>query len=231
MSTSEEAPRPRRRRIAGERSRSPGRGPEDKPSSPPAPAPPAPVRPRPSPPPPSGATAGAPEQPARPRWALWFPALVAVTVIATVLAAVFGYQASRADEAPAAAAAPAKDAVASAVDATGALLSFRFDTLPQELEAESSLMTPAYSQRFGSTFSAQARARLTEQQVNISTRVLAAAQVECGEDCPSDRAQVLVFFDKVTTKGGGEPDYSPNRAIVSMQLDDGAWLVDDIRTV
>lgn len=147
-----------------------------------------------------------------------------------VLAAVFGYRAYRADDEPVAVM-PDKNVVASAVDATTALLSFRFDTLDRELAAESSLMTPAYAQRFGSTFSANARARLTEQQVNISSTVLAAARMECGEDCATDRAQVLVFFDKVTTKGGSEPDYSPNRAIVSMQLDGGAWLVDDIATV
>ena len=150
-------------------------------------------------------------------------------MIAAVLAAVFGFRAYQAEETVAAP--PAKDAVASAVDATGTLLSFRFDTLPQELEDEASLMTPGYAQRIGATFSPQAMARLTEQQVRTKSTVLAAARLECGDDCPTDRAQVLVFVDKLTTKGGSEADYSPNRVVVSMQLDHGEWLVDDIATV
>jgi methylphosphotriester-DNA--protein-cysteine methyltransferase len=153
-----------------------------------------------------------------------------VTVIAAVLAAVLGYRASRAQADPAAAA-PAKDAVASAADATETLLSFRYDTLARELDEEASLMTQAYAQRFGSTFSAQARARLTEQQMMTESTVLAAARLECGEDCPSDRVQVLVFFDKMTTKGAGDPEYTPDRAILSMQRDGSVWLVDEIRTV
>jgi len=149
-------------------------------------------------------------------------------VIAAVLAAVFGYRAHHAEGAVAAA--PAKDEVASAVDATGTLLSFSYDTLSTELEAENSLMTPAYAQRFGATFSPQAMARLSEQQVTTTSEVLAAARLECGEDCPADRVQVLVFVDKVTTKAGAEPDYSPNRVVVSMRLAGEEWLVDDIAT-
>jgi hypothetical protein len=100
-----------------------------------------------------------------------------------------------------------------------------------ELEQEADLMTPAYAQRFGLTFSPKARAGLAEQQVTTRSTVLAAAKMECGEECPTDRAQVLVFVDKMTTKGSGEPEYTPDRVIVSMQLDGRVWLVDDIRTV
>lgn len=222
MSTSDEAPRPRRRRIAGERSL------PRVPSA--APAPPAASRPRPPDARRAPLAAGRLEKPTGPGWALWLSALVAVTVITTVLAAVFGYRAYQAQGDPAAAA-PAKDAVASAADATETLLSFRFDTLTSELEQEASLMTPAYAQRFDATFSAKALARLAEQQVTTRSTVLAAAPLECGEDCQADRRQVLVFVDKMTTRGGGEPEYSPDRVIVSMQRDGPVWLVDDIQTV
>ena len=223
MSTSEEVPRPRRRRIAGERSRPRVPTAEATDAAANRPKPPAP-----SPRPPA-ASVGL-DKPTRPGWALWLPALVAITVIATVLAAVFGYRASQAQGDPATTA-PAKDAVASAADAAETLLSFRFDTLTDELQQEAGLMTPAYAQRFGSTFTAKARARLTEQQVVTRSTVLAAAPVDCGEDCRTDRAQVLVFVDKMTTRGGGEPEYAPDRVIVTMQRDGTVWLVDDVETV
>ena len=150
-------------------------------------------------------------------------------MVAAVLAVVFGYRAYRAEDAVASV--PAKDAVASAAAATETLLSFRFDTLTTELEAEKGLMTPAYAQRFAATFSPEAMTRLTEHQVRVESTVLAQAPLECGEDCPRDRLQVLVFVDKLTTKAGGEPDYAPNRVVVSMQLVGEEWLVDDITVV
>jgi len=160
----------------------------------------------------------------------WLVLLLAVTLAAGATAAVVGYRAYSAEVAPAASG-PAKDAVASASDAVTTLLSFRHNTLERELAAEAALMTPAYEQRFALTFSDQAKARLTQQRVSVASTVLAAAPLECGEDCPANRVQVLVFFDKLTTKAGAEPDYTPNRVIVSMQLEGDSWLVDDIATI
>lgn len=118
-----------------------------------------------------------------------------------------------------------EDAVAPAGQAAEALLSFRYDTLDQELESERGLMTDSYADEFLNVFPPQAKAMTTRQQSTVESRVLAAAPLECGEECSDESVQVLVFLDTETTVAGEAPEVAPNRAVMTMQGHDGEWRV------
>jgi Mce-associated membrane protein len=199
----------RRRRIAGERSRpaervaqrpAPPRGPRRPPSAP-------------------SAAGWRPD-----RWTLaWFVPLCVLAVVAAGFAIGLGVRELR-DGDPLDAAAR-EDAVAPAGQAAEALLSFRYDTLDQELESERGLMTGAYADEFLNVFPEEAQDVTTQRQATVESRVLAAAPLECGAECSDDSVRVLVFLDTETTVAGEAPKVSPNRAVMTMQRADGAWRV------
>ncbi len=153
----------------------------------------------------------------------WFVPLCVLAVVAVGLAIGFGVREWRDDDPLDAAA--REDAVAPAGQAAEALLSFRYDTLDQELESERDLMTDSYADEFLNVFPPQAKALTTRRQSTVESRVLAAAPLECGEECSDDSVQVLVFLDTETTVAGAAPEVAPNRVVMTMQRDNGAWRV------
>ena len=215
----------RRRRIAGERAR----------ATPPAPRPPAGPRPA------AKTSPGKPEPKRRPERSspaadrpaarrlgrgtyAWFVPLCVVALVAVALAVWFGYRDYRGGQLEDA----REDAVAPAGQAVEALLSYRHDTLESELESEAELMTGSYADEYRNIFPEQARELTAKAKATVESTVLAAAPLECGDDCSPDRVDVLVYFDKTETVAGEPPDTSANRAVVSMRREDGTWLVDGI---
>jgi Mce-associated membrane protein len=205
----------RRRRIAGERSR-PGERPAPKAAAPKQASPPRGPRKPPSAP---SATGWRPNR----QTLAWFVPLCVLSVVAAGFAIGLGVL-ELTDDDPLDAAAR-EDAVAPAGQAAEALLSFRYDTLDQELESERGLMTDSYADEFLNVFPPQAREVTTDRQATVESRVLAAAPLECGDQCSDDSVQVLVFLDTETTVAGEAPDVSPNRAVMAMQREDGEWRV------
>jgi len=125
-------------------------------------------------------------------------------------------------------AAARQDAVAPAGQAAEALLSFRYDTLDQELPSERDLMTDSYAEEFLNVFPDQARRLTAKQQATVKSTVLAAAPMECGEDCSSDRVDVLVYLNSESSVRGQAPEVNPNRAVMTMSHEGDRWLVDGI---
>ncbi|MFL6134096.1 MAG: hypothetical protein ACJ72A_14920, partial [Nocardioidaceae bacterium] len=78
---------------------------------------------------------------------------------------------------------------------------------------------------FLQVFPQQVKKVTRERQATVKSQVLAAAPLECGEECSDDSVQVLVFLNTETTVAGEAPDVSPNRAVMTMQRDDGEWRV------
>jgi Mce-associated membrane protein len=117
------------------------------------------------------------------------------------------------------------DAVAPAGRAAEALLSFRYDTLEQELQSERGLMTDSYADEFLNVFPPEAQAATTDKQATVESRVLAAAPMECGVECSDDSVRVLVYLNTETTVAGEAPEVAPNRAVMTMQEDGGEWRV------
>jgi Mce-associated membrane protein len=200
----------RRRRIAGERAR------KDETRPAPAPKRERPVK-RPSSPPAAGWRPGQ-------RTYAWFVPLCVVALAAVVLAGWWGYRDYRGGQIDDA----RTDAVAPAGQAMEAVLTYRFDTLDAELESEADLMTDSYAERFLKIFPAQAKQAASDAQATVESTVLAAAPLECGDDCSSDRVGVLVYLDTESTVQGKAPEVTANRAIVTMEREDGTWRVGEI---
>jgi Mce-associated membrane protein len=207
-----------RRRIAGERSRPAERAAE----RPPAPKPD-----------PKG---GGPRRPLRPkrdsgwrpgrRTLAWFVPLCVLAFVAAGLAIGLGVLQARGDGLDAE---TRQGAVAPAGQAAEALLSFRYDTLDQELKSEQGLMTDSYAEEFLNVFPDQARELTAQQQATVKSTVLAAAPVECGEQCSDDSVDVLLYLNSESSVQGQAPEVNPNRAVVTMRHEGDRWLVDGIQ--
>ena len=202
----------RRRRIAGERSR-----PAERPPPKPAPKGGGPRKPR----APRAATGWRPD----PRTLAWFVPLCVLAFVAAGVAVGLGVLQARGDGPDAEARA---DAVAPAGQAAEALLSFRYDTLDQELESERDQMTGSYADEFLNVFPDQARELTAQKQATVKSTVLAAAPLECGEECSNDRVEVLVYLNTESSVQGEVPEVNPNRAVVTMSHEGDRWLVDGI---
>lgn len=198
----------RRRRIAGERSRTSTR--------------PGGCRPRP-PKPPRPARVGAAWRPG-PRTLAWFVPLCVLALAAAALAGWLGYREHRGSQIEAA----REDAVAPAGQAAEALLSFRYDTLQSELESERDLLADSYAEKFLNVFPGQARQITSQQQATVESTVLAAGPLECGADCSPDEVDVLVYLNVESAVQGQAPEVKANRAVVRMTQQDGEWRVGGI---
>ena len=52
--------------------------------------------------------------------------------------------------------------------------------------------------------------------------------MECGEECSSDRVDVLVYLNSESSVRGQVPEINPNRAVMTMSHEGDRWLVDGI---
>jgi hypothetical protein len=145
-----------------------------------------------------------------------------------VWAAVDGYDRWQGDDDVATA---HRQAAAAAGTAMETVFSYRFDELEQHEKDATAVMTDAFAKQFDSI--APALDELAPQrQVQVRTVTRSAAPRECGDECADDEASVLVFFDQArVTADTQEPTVFGNRVVVSMQRQDGRWLVDDIRAL
>jgi Mce-associated membrane protein len=216
--TSEKSPTSvRRRRIAGERSR-----PTERPAPPPS------SKPKPAskggpPRGPSDARSTAGWRPGRPTLA-WFVPLCVLTFAAAGVAIGLGVLEARDDGDLQ----DREDAVAPAGQAAEELLSFRYDTLEAELESERELMTDSYAEEFLNVFPDQAQDLTSERQATVESTVLAAAPLECGDECSSESVDVLLYLNTEAAVQAEAPEVNPNRAVVTMNLEGDQWLVDGI---
>jgi len=210
----------RRRRIAGERSRPTERpAPQPKPTSKPKPAPTGgPPRG------PGDARSTAGWRPDRPTLA-WFVPLCVLAFAAAGVAIGLGVLEARDGGGDPQ---DREDAVAPAGQAAEALLSFRYDTLETELESEQELMTDSYAEEFLNVFPDQARDLTSEQQATVESTVLAAAPLECSDECSSESVGVLLYLNTEAAVQAEAPEVNPNRAVVTMNLEGDRWLVDGI---
>ncbi len=154
--------------------------------------------------------------------------LAAVAVGLGAWAAVDGYDRWQGDDDVAAA---HRQAAAAAGTAMETVFTYRFDELAKHEEDATAVMTDEFAKQFDSI--APALDELAPQrQVQVRTVTRSAAPRECGDECAADRASVLVFFDQArVTADTQEPTVFGNRVVVSMQRQDGRWLVDDIRAL
>jgi Mce-associated membrane protein len=224
---------PRRRRIAGERR------PAAEQVSGPAEAPTPPARPADGAaedagrtaqtPPPSDADPTRERAPERPvgRWQLVVLAVVAAVLVALAAGPLIpgvGIAAIRQNAEHDAVAAASRAAPAAAERAAAAILAYDHETLEADRDNAARFMTGDYRTEYLDTFglvldNAPKVKAVVEAQVRASGVVHADA----------DRVDVLLFVNQTTTStANDEPQTALNRVRMTMQEQDGTWLVDDI---
>lgn len=238
---------PRRRRIAGEpkagaptpktsivkkaaKLRPPPKTPTPKTQAPKPAAPEAPSRPVTSPAPP------APAEPRTRRFSLprvsgRLGLLVALTVVAVAFGAVFGIRGLIEWHDDAGVVDAHEKAATTAASAGETIFTYQYNQLDDHLKDAKALMTPSFAKKFESI--APALQDLAPQRkIQVKATVRNAAAVECGNQCRSDRATILVFIDQARVADGAEePTVFGNRIELMMVEQGGRWLVNDIKAL
>ena len=239
---------PRRRRIAGESKPgapapktsvvkrtaklrpTPKAEPPKRTSTPKPPAPEAPPRPA-----ASETPAPAAEPRTRrfsvPRVSTRFGALVALTVAAVVFGAIFGtrgFTEWRDDNGVVEA---HEKAATSAASAGETIFTYQYNQLDDHLRDSKAIMTPSFGKKFESIAPAL-RNLAPQRKIQVKATVRNAAAIECGDNCRSDRATILVFIDQARVADGAEkPTVFGNRIELMMVERDGRWLVNNVKAL
>jgi Mce-associated membrane protein len=124
-----------------------------------------------------------------------------------------------------------RQAASAAGTAAETIFSFRYDKLDEHLSASKALMTPTFTKDFDKI--APALTELAPQRKIVVQAVTRdAAALNCGDECSSTKANILVFIDQARLVGGSKvPTVFANRITVSMVKRGGVWLVDNIRAL
>lgn len=127
---------------------------------------------------------------------------------------------------------PGGPALAAAVAAVPAALSYDFRRLDASLARATRSMTASYAAEFTATFDERARPVARARKAVTRAVVRGAGLVRTSGDA---RAVVLVFIDQLlvrsTRQDAGEAPttLSRNRVLITMVLRAGTWKIDDIR--
>ncbi len=124
-----------------------------------------------------------------------------------------------------------KQATKAASAAAETIFSFRYDKLPDHLTDSKAIMTPAFAKEFDKI--APALTDLAPQRKIVVQAVSrSSAAVDCGANCSTTKATILVFVDQARlVTGSDQPTVFGNRITMSMVKSDGTWLVNDIRAL
>lgn len=115
----------------------------------------------------------------------------------------------------------ASQSVAIARDSTIAMLSYRPDTVDQQLSAARALLTGAFRDSYTSLTNDVVIPGAKQKQISAVATVPAAAPVSA----TADRAVVLVFVDQTIVVGNGAPTPTSSAVRVTLNKVDGRWLV------
>ena len=120
----------------------------------------------------------------------------------------------------------AREAQVAAERAVVPVLSYDYEHLEDDQRAAQALMTGNYREEYDKLFTVLEE-NAPQTQTKVTASVIASGIVRASDD----RVQVLVFVDRPTTnKLSAEPVVYKDQVTLSMQLVDGAWLVDDLTT-
>lgn len=119
------------------------------------------------------------------------------------------------------------DAVATTLDVIPTLLSYDPGTLQEDVAAAQKELTDRFKPQF-----TQLQKELIEPTVG-KDKVLTTAKVQrvAVSKATDDTVDLVVFLEQQTSKAGSEAAPINTRAIVTLKLTDGRWLVDDLKPV
>lgn len=118
-----------------------------------------------------------------------------------------------------------RSAVESARTSTEEILSYGFRDFDEQVEQATSLMTPAFAERFRET-AGDVEDRFVRDRTEQEVEVVAASVVQASPE----KVRALLFLDQYVARDGEGTSVTPYRALVTVVRTDGGWLVDEIET-
>lgn len=233
-------PPSRRRRIAGERKGTrptPGVTAGDEPTPPAVGTAPAADRrdhatPPPTPPPPAdepGPDGPGPRARAVPTMVLAALAVAAVVLVAFAASGFgldgVGVQSWQSVDEQSEVESAERAAPSAAERAAAAILSYSHESLETDRDTAARFMTEDYREEYLDTFGL-----VLENAPEVKAVVKAEVKASGVVHADDDRVNVLLFVNQTTTSTAnqGEPQLALNRVMLTMEEEDGTWLVDDI---
>jgi Mce-associated membrane protein len=143
--------------------------------------------------------------------------LPAVALVLAVAAGALKWQASTA----AVDASQVAESVRAASEGTIAILSYRPDTVEQDLGAARDRLTGDFLDAYAKLTHDVVIPGAKQKGVTAKATVPSAASVTASDD----RAVVIVFVDQTTTIGAGSPSDSASAVRVTLDKRDGTWLI------
>jgi Mce-associated membrane protein len=113
------------------------------------------------------------------------------------------------------------ESVQAASDATVAILSYKSDTVEQDLGSASDRLTGSFLESFTDLVNKFVIPGAKEKKISTAAEVSAAASVSA----TADRAVALVFVNQTVTIDGGVPSGSASSVRVTLDKVDDRWLV------
>jgi Mce-associated membrane protein len=117
--------------------------------------------------------------------------------------------------------AAAEQSIRAASDTTVAMLSYKPETVDQELKAAADRLATGFRQQYLQLVNDVVAPGAKQQHITAVATVPAAASVSA----TGKRAVVLVFVDQTTTIGNDAPSQSTSSVRVTLDKVDGRWLV------
>jgi Mce-associated membrane protein len=113
------------------------------------------------------------------------------------------------------------ESVQAASDATVAILSYKPDTVEQDLRKASDRLTGSFLESFTDLVNTVVIPGAREKKISAAAQVSAAASVSA----TADRAVALVFVNQAVTVEGGAPSGTASSVRVTLDKVDDRWLV------
>jgi Mce-associated membrane protein len=160
----------------------------------------------------------------RPQWRRRFTA--ALPVVALILALGVGYL-KWLDGKERESLIAAQESVAAASESTIAILSYKPETVDQELKAAADRLTAGFRQQYTQLVTDVVAPGAKQQHITAVATIPAAASVVA----TGKQAVVLVFVDQTTTVGSDPPTQSTSSVRVTLDKVDGRWLISEFDPV
>jgi Mce-associated membrane protein len=113
------------------------------------------------------------------------------------------------------------ESVQAASDATVAILSYKSDTVEQDLRSASDRLTGSFLESFTDLVNKFVIPGAKEKKISTAAQVSAAASVSA----TADRAVALLFVNQAVTVEGGAPSGTASSVRVTLDKVDDRWLV------
>jgi Mce-associated membrane protein len=117
--------------------------------------------------------------------------------------------------------AAAEQSIRAASDTTVAILSYKPESVDQDLKAAANRLTAGFQQQYLQLVNDVVAPGAKQQHITAVATVPAAASVSA----TGKQAVVLVFVDQTTTIGNDAPSQSTSSVRVTLDKVDGRWLV------